>query len=151
MALAASSARLFSAAWAPIASDTMPKRATARAIERREMRSCVTFIRVSFLIKINRRANSVAPTSFRLCGDAGMVCHPIAINLRHRNKEALACKGISGNLIDILRLNFRQFAQSEEYFTTYSGYDLPLQTASKTHRGSVTSLTFVFPAYLCTF
>ena len=66
-------------------------------------------------------------------------------------RNALACKGISGNLIDILRLNFRQFAQSEEYFTTYSGYDLPLQTASKSHRGSVTSLTFVFIAYLCIF
>src|SRR2546423_15606572 len=66
-------------------------------------------------------------------------------------RNALACKGISGNLIDIFRLNFRQFAQSEEYFTTYSGYDLTLQTASKTHRGSVTSLTFVFRAYLCTF
>src|SRR6266481_11378 len=45
IALAASSARLFSAAWAPIASDTTPARAAAMVRERREMRSCLTFIR----------------------------------------------------------------------------------------------------------
>ena len=43
-ALAASSARLFSAAWAPIASDTRPTRAAAMVTERREMRTASTFI-----------------------------------------------------------------------------------------------------------
>src|SRR5579863_2128550 len=38
-AVATSSERMFSAAWAPIASDTVPTSAAATAIERREMRS----------------------------------------------------------------------------------------------------------------
>jgi hypothetical protein len=50
IALAASSDRLFSAAWAPIASDTMPASAAATAIERREMHNRLTFISVRFLL-----------------------------------------------------------------------------------------------------
>jgi hypothetical protein len=45
-ALAVSSERLFSAALAPIASDTTPTKAVAMVTGRREIRSCLTFITI---------------------------------------------------------------------------------------------------------
>jgi hypothetical protein len=45
-ALAVSVERLFSAALAPIANDTTPTKAAAMVTERREIRSCLTFITI---------------------------------------------------------------------------------------------------------
>src|SRR6476659_6504949 len=67
IALAASSERLFSAAWAPIASDTRPTRAAATVTERREMRSCLTSI-IQFPIVDQGARQLVAPIPFRFEG-----------------------------------------------------------------------------------
>jgi hypothetical protein len=80
------------AACAPIASDTMPTRAVATAIERRDTLNCVTFISVRFLLiavgaQISRALSRLG------FGDARTVCRPIVINLRHRSKESLNLLG----------------------------------------------------------
>src|ERR1700759_3393794 len=68
MALAASSARRFSAAWAPIASDTVAVTAAAMAIPRREIGSCGTLITV-VPARFSRRAfDWVAPVIPRFEG-----------------------------------------------------------------------------------
>jgi len=46
IALATSSARLFNAAWAPIASDTRPTKAAATVTVRREMRSLPSIVSI---------------------------------------------------------------------------------------------------------
>src|ERR1700720_3626470 len=66
-ALALSSARLFNAALAPIASDTTPTNAAAMVTERREIRSCLTFITIIPVIVKGAR-NLVAPKPFRFEG-----------------------------------------------------------------------------------
>src|ERR1700676_2287306 len=86
-ALAASSARLFSAAWAPIASDTMPTNAAATATERREMRSGPTFIAViPVTVEGAKNQSRLGQLGLRGCRT---VWRPIVINLRHRNKQSL--------------------------------------------------------------
>src|SRR5882672_7444513 len=71
IALAVSSERLFSAAWAPIASDTKPTKAAATVTERREMRSCLTSI-IQFPIvdrgTVQTARQLVAPVPFRFEG-----------------------------------------------------------------------------------
>src|SRR2546423_14790184 len=89
IALAASSARLLSAAWAPMASDTMPRRPATKATERREMWNWLTFITVHPGHRQETRGQSVvAPVGFRFEGRGGW-CRAIALNLRHRNKQTL--------------------------------------------------------------
>src|ERR1700746_2528682 len=51
-ALAASKARLVSAALGPLTSDTVPTRATAMTMERREKGSCLRFITGRFLLSL---------------------------------------------------------------------------------------------------
>jgi hypothetical protein len=55
---------LFSAAWAPIASDTTQANAAAMVMDRREMRSCLTFIAVRFLVVVIMLG---APSVSRAC------------------------------------------------------------------------------------
>src|SRR6201997_3933793 len=75
-ALAASSARLFSAALAPITSDAVPISATASAIQRREKGSCLRFITVRFLLSMEAaRSFGRAKTFSGLRGFAGWRCH----------------------------------------------------------------------------
>src|SRR5438067_9013546 len=103
-ALAASSARRLSAAWAPIASDTVPTSAAAMARERREMQSCLKFITDqswslpplgSFLVtaeQLGAAELSRALDRFGLWGGSSE-CRSIALNLRHRNKQTLNLPG----------------------------------------------------------
>jgi hypothetical protein len=61
-----------SAAWAPIASETVPIRTVATAIERRDKQSCVKFITGAFLLDGARKAQ-VAPNWSCLLGMPGGV------------------------------------------------------------------------------
>src|SRR4051812_29855860 len=75
-ALAAPRDRLFSAAWAPIASDTMPTRAAAMASERLDTLSCRTFMR----FVPNRYAD--APVSRANVNKGLRECRVCAVQLR---------------------------------------------------------------------
>src|SRR5579862_756899 len=74
-----------SAAWAPIASDTVPRRPAAIASERREKLSCVSFIRRVLL----NSAKPISRAKMILVFGIEWVCRRIVLYLRHRNKASL--------------------------------------------------------------
>src|SRR3984885_16106067 len=87
---------MFSAAWAPIASDTMPASAAAAVIERVEMRSCPTFIAaVSQSFSKARLSVASTPSRFEEVADGGAV-QLRSICGRAANKT-LTHKDLSGN------------------------------------------------------
>src|SRR5579871_530629 len=73
--LAASSARLFSAAWAPMASDTVPRSAATTASDRRDMpnpeKRAKKFISDFISNHYPLRENLVAPARYLVCRDDG--------------------------------------------------------------------------------
>src|SRR5260370_4624953 len=103
IALAASSARMLSAAWAPIASDTMPIRAAAKAVERREMRNWATFITVHSW-SLTKARFLVAPASLRFEGIADRGHVQLCSIFGTAAGEPLTCEGLSGNLVDIFQI-----------------------------------------------
>src|SRR6185437_14633137 len=87
---------MFSAAWAPIASDSTPAAATTTAMERREIRSepiCITVIPVF----VTGGAGSGRADAIQGLGGARWGCPRIAINLRHRTKRPLTYPAHCGN------------------------------------------------------
>src|SRR5882762_1225339 len=149
-ALAASSARMFNAACAPIASDTVPASAAAILIDRREIRSCRSFITVFPWSLLQGRADCIAPkpSSF-----FGVIRQGVVVELRAicgtATNNPLTCLNTSSNreeclpnkaLEQLTNFNFhRRFLPPLDPLP-------PANTVSKSLSPTVTFITFIISA-----